>query len=208
MNVLIAEDHALVRDALELLITAQQARLPINIVARANDGHEAVSLHKAEPADLILMDIAMPNMDGIEATRAIRAFDDAVKVVMLTAKNDHAEMQRAQAVGADGYLLKSSNSDLMVETLVAVVSGFDGFVNLNPELAPIEEVDNPFAALTRREHQVMTLLLEGHPNRAMAELLEISVRTVEKHRANACHKLGTTSLAEIRALARQSGQVL
>lgn len=190
IRVLVAEDHPVVRSGLlQLLDHVAQ----VDVVAAAAGGEEAVTLATTERPDVVLMDLEMPDIDGIEATRRIRAADPAVNVVVLTAFSDRERILDAIDAGAVGYLLKDAEPDELVRGLEAAARGESP---LSPKAAQAlvaaradRRVD---PQLTPREDEVLTLLAEGLPNKLIARRLEISEKTVKAHLTSIFQRIGVT----------------
>ena len=211
IRVLIADDHALFRDGLAHLLE----RLPgIAVAGEAASGEQAVVMATSDPPDVILMDINMPGMGGIEALRRIHAELPAVAVVMLTMYEDGESVRAALAAGARGYVLKDSDRGALQRTIEAAARGellldsrtgallgaqFDRPADSAP--APRAEL----AELTPRERQVLDLMARGHDNSAIAESLVISEKTVENHISSIFSKLGVTTRARAVILAIKAG---
>ncbi len=211
-RVLIAEDHNLLRQGLRSLVSA----LPdFEVVGECRDGKEAVRLALALTPDLILMDLAMPGMNGIEATSQIKRRLPVVRVVALTSYKTGEYVREALRAGADGYLLKNAAYDELVMAMRSVISGkkflspdvsghlVDSYLNGNRPEAKAA----PWDKLTARERSILKLIAEGHTNRAAAEFLSVSPKTVEKHRANLMRKLGLRNVAELTLVALESGLI-
>ncbi len=211
MRVLIADDHALFRDGLRSLLEARQ----IEVVGEAANGQEAVELTRRLAPDVVLMDLTMPEMDGLTATRAICAEQPAVKVVVLTASEDDADLFEAIKSGAQGFLPKDLEAEQFFDHLVGVTRGEPA---LTPGLARklLHEFAHPSAtrrerepdALTDREREVLELLVQGiTTNRELAERLVVSENTVKYHLRNILDKLHVQNRAEVIAYAVRHGLV-
>lgn len=205
MRVLIADDHALFRDGLRSLLEARG----ITVVAEAKDGGEAIALARLHRPDIALMDLMMPNIDGLAATRLISAELPEVRVVVLTASEDDADLFEAVKSGAQGYLPK----DLEARQLFAFL---DGVIKDEPALTPalarkvlgefarnrVEPVRAPGPNLTDRERDVLELLTEGvTSNRELADRLFVSENTVKYHLRNILDKLHLNNRAQVVAYA-------
>ncbi|WP_029897161.1 response regulator [Desulfohalovibrio reitneri] len=206
-RILIVDDHAIVREGLCRLLASQP---DLDVVAEAGDGDEAIRIARDTRLDIVLMDIGMPQVNGIDATRTIKGdSDEPPKVLILTAHEDRNLLRLALAAGADGYLLKNSNKDKLAGAIRDLLS--QG-VYFEPELDP----DGPgsaaglpgpteFSNLTKREREIFSLVAQGLKNREISEQLHISIKTVEKHRANLMRKLGLHSVAELVSCALKAG---
>ena len=206
MRILIADDHALFRDSLKSLLAARD----FEVVGEARDGAEAVDLAWKLKPDVVLMDLTMPGMDGIEATQRLSAELPEVKVVVLTASDDDATLFQAIKSGAKGYLLKDLEADRFFELLEGVGRGEPA---LTPVLARklLEEFANPTRssrrdndpdALTERETEVLELMVDGvTSNRKLAKRLGVSENTVKFHVRNILDKLHLHNRAQVVAYA-------
>lgn len=213
-RVLLADDHALFREGLAGIIAAQS---DMEVVGEARDGLEAVVMAEALKPDLVLMDVQMPGLDGLEATRRIKQALPETTVVVLTVRNDDERLFAALKVGAQGYLLKDISSRAMLEM---VRGALRGEAALNPRMAglvlaefrrmsrqiPLEEPEDE-AALTRRELSVLELAAQGASDKEIADALVVSLYTVKSHMRNILAKLQVSSRQEAARLARQRGLV-
>jgi DNA-binding NarL/FixJ family response regulator len=206
MRVLIADDHALFRDSLKSLLTARGHE----VVAEAKNGREAVELAQRVRPDVVLMDLTMPELDGLAATRLISADLPQVKVVVLTASDDDANLFEAIKSGAQGYLLKNLESGEFFALLEAVGEGEPALTpalarKLLDEFARPRQAAKPAAdpdALTDREQSVLELLVQGvTSNRRLAEQLGVSENTVKFHVRNILDKLHLHNRAQVVAFA-------
>jgi len=211
-RILIAEDHNLLRQGLRSLIDT----LPdFEVVGECKDGKEAVRLAGTLAPVVILMDLSMPGLNGIEATAQIKRRLPDIKVVALTSYKTDEYVREALRAGADGYILKDASYDELVMALRSVVSGKKF---LSPDVSG-HLVDNylnggkaetktaPWDKLTARERSILKLVAEGRTNRATAEFLHVSPKTVEKHRANLMRKLGLRNVSELTLVALESGLI-
>ena len=209
MRVLIADDHALFRDGLRSLMEAHG----VDVVAEARNGQEAVALARLHRPDVVLMDLTMPVLDGLAATRLLSAELPAVKVVVLTASEDDADLFEAVKSGAEGFLPK----DLEASQFFALLEGVTrGEPALTPALARkvLRELARPRPAapsqelLTEREREVLQLLVAGvTSNRDLAERLFVSENTVKYHLRNILDKLHLQNRAQVVAYALRHGMV-
>lgn len=210
IRVVLADDHAVLRHALATLL---DARPDVSVVAQAADGNEAVELAIEHRPDVVLMDVAMPRLNGVEATRQIRLKDRTIRVLMLTALSDARLVAEAIDAGAAGFIVKRSDIDELVLALQLVVTGNSYFSRELAEQMDIAEV--AFGArretnqhqLTDREREVLHLIAQGHTLRSIAELLVISVKTAEGHNSRIMAKLGVKNRAELVRHAVSSGLV-
>ncbi len=209
INVLIADDHQLFRDGLKaLLLSAPETE----VVGEAATGQEAIQLASKHQPDIILMDIHMPDMDGISATRQIVKADPNVKVLMVTMFEDDQSVFSAMRAGARGYVLKGAKHDEMLRAIRAVHSGeaifspaiasrmMSFFANTRTQI-PQEN----FADLTEREREILTLIARGQSNAEIAETLTISVKTVRNHASNIFSKLQVADRAQAAIIAKDAG---
>jgi len=212
MRLLIADDHALFRDSLRSLLTARG----VEVVGEASNGREAVALAKKLTPDVVLMDLAMPEVDGLAATRLISADLPGVKVVVLTAADDDAMLFEAIKSGAQGYILKNLQADQFFTLLEGVAKGEPA---LTPALARkvLQEFAHPSTAsrrsddpdaLTDREQEVLEMMVQGvTSNRRLAAQLGISENTVKFHVRNILDKLHLHNRAEVVGYALRHGIV-
>ena len=212
IRVLLADDQALVRAGFRALLDAQE---DIEVVGEADDGEEAVRLSREHVPDVVLMDIRMPGMDGLEATRLIVADDalKAVRIVILTTFDLDEYVFEALRVGASGFLVKNTEPAELVHAVRAVAAG-DALLSpgvtkrLVNEFAARSRQPRPTAdldALTEREREVMALVAEGLTNAEIAERLFVSPATAKTHVSRAMVKLGARDRAQMVVLAYESG---
>jgi two-component system response regulator NreC len=208
IRILIADDHGVLRAGLRALLKAEPE---LEVVGEAADGAEALRLAGALRPDIVLMDISMPDCGGIEATRRLRALLPDVRVLILTVHDDKSMVQEAIQAGAAGYILKRAAESELVNAIQAVSHG-DMYVHLpmtrslQAEATAMPASDRVAAeTLTPREIEVLRLIARGHTNRQIANLLTLSVRTVESHRANLMDKLDLHSRVELVRYAAQHG---
>lgn len=213
MRVLVADDHAIVRRGLRsLLETVRDAE----IVAEAATGLEAVRLCEEHQPDILIVDIGMPELSGIEVAARARKLPHAPHVIVLSMHADESYILRALAAGARAYLLKDATDEDLIPALEAVTSGRPFF---SPMVAAVLAEDyvhqlqarglsDTYHLLTDREREVLQLLAEGRTNKEVAARLEVGVSTVETHRANLMQKLGLHSTAEIVLYAVRKGIIV
>ncbi len=202
VRVLLADDHGIVRRGLHYLLE----RMPgFQVVGEASDGREAVRLCEELSPDVVVMDIAMPNLNGIEATSQIVRKNPATGVIILSMHSDETYLVRALSAGAKGYLLKDSAEADLIRAVQAVSQGRPFF---SPAIAETlledymrrlkqQNLTDSYDLLTDREKEVLQLLAEGKSNKEVATLLDLSLYTVETHRSNLMQKLGLHNTAEI-----------
>ena len=191
-RVLLADDHETVRQGLRMLLEAQP---DIEVVGEAADGSEALRQVKRVMPNVVVMDISMPNMNGLAATRAVRDVAPDVAIVALTRHGDEAYLQELLGAGASGYVLKQSASTELVRAIRAVAAGepyIDAALKARTSHVSVSRhVRHPEQPIiSEREASVLRMMAVGHSNKEIANALDISVKTVEVHKANAMRKLG------------------
>lgn len=199
VRVLVADDHAILRDGIRSLLERQPDFL---VVGEARDGQEALAQAQALMPDIVLMDLAMPGMDGLEATRRLRQLLPNVKVLILTQHDNREYIAPALQAGAVGYVLKRSGGREVVNAIRQV---YEQGAFIEPEVAQkLVQTIPPDAAppetsphLTDREHQVLRLVVEGLSNKEIARALIISPKTASVHRTNIMSKLGVRNSADL-----------
>jgi DNA-binding NarL/FixJ family response regulator len=209
IRVLLADDHQMLRDGLRAVLSLED---DIEVVGEANDGHGAVEMVGRLAPDVVLMDIGMSGLNGVDATRRIKAESPDVKVIALSTYSDKRYVLSMLEVGASGYVLKAAAVDEMCRAVRAVA---DGKRYLSPDVAGVvvdarfeapAEPDVPlFSALGPREREVLQLLAEGHSSPEIARRLHIAASTVETHRRNIMRKLDVHSVAELTKYAIREG---
>lgn len=207
MRVLIADDHGIVRSGLRVLLESNEE---IEVVAEAANGAEALELAISHKPDLAILDVKMPEMNGLEATKAIQEQVPEVSVLILSMHDEDRYLFEALKAGASGYVLKrAADSDLM-DAIDAVRRG-EPFLTPEAQQALIKDVlgqgENQEQELTPREQEVVTLVAEALNNREIAEQLGLSEKTVENHRSNAMKKLGMRDRVELVRYAIRRGLI-
>jgi DNA-binding NarL/FixJ family response regulator len=201
IKVMVADDHAIVRQGLERLIATAD---DLELVGMAADGAEAVEVARDANPDVVLMDLSMAGMDGVEATRRIVADDDAIRVVVLTSFGDEQRIADALTAGAHGYLLKHVDPD---DLLAAIRSAHAGDVPLDPRAGRVllEQRRRRSGAedLTPREEEVLRLVGQGLANKQIARRLGIGERTVKAHLTSVFQRLGVTDRVQAALWARE-----
>jgi DNA-binding NarL/FixJ family response regulator len=201
LRILLADDHATVRQGLKLLIDSQP---DMGVVGEAADGDGLLKQADALKPDLIVIDISMPGMNGLVATRTLKRAQPHVSIVALTRHDDETYLDELLRAGASGYVLKQSAPSEFLRAIRVVASGG---IYLDPAMSSrVADVllarhadvkSQPHAPLTERESEVLRLIAIGHSNKEVATRLKISVKTVEVHKANAMRKLGLTGRVDI-----------
>jgi two-component system response regulator NreC len=205
IRVIIADDHAIVRAGLRTLITSEK---DLELIGEATGGLEAIEkVHLLSP-DVMVLDISMPDKDGIEVIRTLKAEGKTCSILVLTVHEDDALLREAIRIGAAGYILKHVAES---ELISAIRSVFRGELYIHPKMirtllqpevsAPVKKQSMP-EKLTSREDEVLKLIVQGYTNKQVADELGISIRTVEGHRANLTDKLGIRSRVDLLRYAR------
>lgn len=201
LRVLLAEDHEMVREGLKALVNAQP---DMEVVGEASGGRMAVQLVEQLQPDVVVMDISMPELNGLKATELIKQTCPQVRVLTLTRHTDAGFIQQLFAAGASGYVLKQSASAELVRAVRAVAAGgsfldpqitgkvIGGYISRQERVG-----DEAAGELSEREAEVLRLIAWGYSNKEIAARLQISVKTVEAHKANTMKKLGLTSRIDI-----------
>lgn len=209
-RILLADDHAVIRSGLKLVLERQP---DFKVVAEAGDGREAVKLAEATRPHVAVLDIAMPNLNGIEAARQMMAGVPGLAVVILSMHSDEGYVLRALKAGARAYLLKESAEGDLIAAVRAVREGKAFF---SPAISRLlvedyirqlqdREIEDSYELLTPREREILQLLAEGKTNKDIANLLDLSVYTVDTHRGNLMEKLNLHSLPELILYAVRKG---
>jgi DNA-binding NarL/FixJ family response regulator len=213
ITVLLAEDHTIVREGFRKMLELDDG---LEVVAEAQDGRQAVALAKKLRPEVVLMDIAMPQLNGLEATRQLHKMLPATKVVILSAHSDDAYVKNATDAGASGYLLKQISAHEVCRAIREVHAGKTffspsiarHFSRLDPASGGRADALNPKTVqLTSREMEVLQLIAEGKPNKETAHELGIGIKTVEKHREHLMQKLDIHDTAGLTRYAIAAGVI-
>ena len=212
IRILLADDHTVVRDGLRALLEKQP---DMTVVAEASDGRDSIRLAEEQSPDVVVMDIGMPSLNGIEATRRILAANPRTAVVMLSMHQDESYVLRSLKAGAKGYLLKDSLRGDVIDAIRAVAQG-RSFLTRKVRCMLQEDyvrqmesrgLDDSYDLLTDREREVLHMVAEGKSNKEVAGSLNISPTTVETHRSHILQKLGIHSVPELILYAVRKGIV-
>ena len=211
ITVFLADDHAVLRDALRLMLDMQEN---ISVVGEAGDGREAVRRVKRLHSDVVLMDITMPGLNGIDATTQIcQSCPPTVRVIVLSMHSDEEHIYRALSAGAQGYVLKGAAAKQLVDGIRVVHAGkrflsasvsdvlISRYVDRRGELPP----QSPLERLTLRERETMQLVVEGKSSKEIAKTIHLSPRTVDTYRVRIMHKLSVDSLPALVMFAIEHG---
>jgi DNA-binding NarL/FixJ family response regulator len=211
-RIVIAEDHTILREGLRALFASSQE---FEVVGEAEDGREAIrSAEKLQP-DLIITDLSMPRMNGMDAIREIKKRSPQTRILVLTVHKTEEYVLATLHAGADGYVLKDANQNELMVAIRSVLTGkpylspgisdkvIEGYLKGKRDIKP----SSSWEMLTHREREILKLIAEGYKNKEIADYLCISVKTVEKHRANLMEKLDLHNVQALTALAIEKGLV-
>jgi len=213
IRVLIADDHALFREGVHAILKAVP---DIEIVGEAGSGGEVITLASDLKPDVILMDIQMPDINGVEATQRILKTQPDAGIIIVTMLEDDDSLFSAMRAGARGYVLKGADKAEMLKSIRAVAEGealfgaaiaarLLNFFHNNPSQKTIESISIPFPELTEREREILVSIAQGDTNTEIAEQLTISLKTVRNHVSNIFNKLQVTNRAQAALRARDAG---
>lgn len=201
IRILLADDHTILREGIRSLIESEP---DMSVIGEANDGHTAVKLAIQLKPDIILMDLAMPLLNGLEATRQIKKQNPQAKILILTMHENEEYIRQVLVAGAMGYILKDAAAR---ELLGAIRSVYKGEVVLSPAITRLVVSDylrwgdispsEPSDGLTDREREILQLIAEGYTNKQIAQILSISIKTVQAHRLNLMKKLDLHDRGEL-----------
>lgn len=210
-RILLADDHALIRHGIRNLISNNPA---LEVIGEVGDGEELLEFLKTNVPDLLILDISMPKLTGIEAVSRVKKLYPAIKILMLTMHKNKQYFYHAMSAGADGYLMKEDSDE---ELLLAIKRIQGGKSYLSPFLSQDFADDvisayrnnrsSPFETLTKREREVLNLVVEGHTSKVMAEMLHLSPRTIDHHRANLLRKFDMKNSVDLVNFAVRNGFV-
>lgn len=212
IKVLIADDHVFYREGVRALLSTVKE---VEVVGEANNGEEAIAQAKELAPDVILMDLKMPGMNGIDATRRIRELDPKIGVLVITMFDDDDSVFAAMRAGARGYLLKDADKDEVVRAIVAVERGeaifspaiaqrMMQYFSASSSHAKKNQPDE-FAGLTERELEILDLIAQGHNNAAIANKLSLSIKTVQNYVSSILTKLQVADRSQAIVRAREAG---
>lgn len=211
-RIVIAEDHTILREGLRALLSSHP---DLEVVGEAADGRDAIRSVEEVGPDLVLLDLSMPRMDGLDAIREISRRSPETKILALTVHKAEEYVLAALQAGADGYALKDATQAELVTAIRSVLAGkrylspgvsekvIEGYLAGKKARA----TKTPWHSITAREREVLKLIAEGHKNKEIAEILCISVKTVEKHRSNIMEKLDLHNVSDLTAYAIERGIV-
>jgi two-component system, NarL family, response regulator NreC len=207
IRILLADDHAVVRQGFKMILDAQA---DMEIVGEAGNGREAVDLVQKLKPDVVVMDVAMPELNGIEATRRVNDVSPHTRIIALSMHKDSVYVREVLRAGARGYLLKDSGAGDLVSAIRAVARG-EGYLSPAISNAVLNDyrrhVTNPIDLLTSREREVLQMLAEGKTNKEIATILNLSVYTVDAHRGRIMEKLNLHSINELVRFAVRNGLI-
>ncbi len=189
IKLLLVEDHHIVRRGLVFFL---KTREEFEIVGEAENGEDALTFVRTERPDVVLMDLSMPKMDGIESTKQIKQYDETIKILILSSFSEQDYVLPALEAGADGYQLKEVQPEQLVASIIAI---YEGNANFHPKVTPAllgrsaVKKENPFSMLTKREQEVLQEIAKGRSNKEIAAELHITEQTVKTHVSNILAKL-------------------
>ncbi len=189
IKLLLVEDHHIVRRGLVFFL---KTREEFEIVGEAENGEDALTFVQTKRPDVVLMDLSMPKMDGIEATKQIKQYDETIKILILSSFSEQDYVLPALEARADGYQLKEVQPEQLVASIIAV---HEGNTNFHPKVTPallgrsVVKKENPFSMLTKREQEVLREIAKGRSNKEIAAVLHITEQTVKTHVSNVLAKL-------------------
>lgn len=208
-KVLLADDHEIMRNGLRSLLE----KMPdIEVVAEASNGRKTIELTKKLNPDIVILDISMPELNGVEAARQIKKIDSAIKIVILSVHSDKRYVKEMLKIGVDGYLLKDNAFQDLIDAIETITANKKYLCPLITERVIREyvnhesiETDSIFGTLTVREREVLQLLAEGRSTKEIAADISVSVKTVETHRKNVMNKLKIDNVPDLVKYAIREG---
>jgi two-component system response regulator NreC len=211
-NIILADDHAVIRRGLRLIL---EQRSDFKVLGEASDGREVVAMAESLKPDVAVLDIAMPNLNGIEAARQINAKQLGVAIVVLSMHADEGYVLRALKAGARGYLLKESPESDFIQAIRSVSEGKSFFSPVVSRMLVEDyirqlqdkEIEDSYELLTGREREILQLIAEGKSNKDVANMLNLSLYTVETHRSNILEKLNIHNVPELILYAVRKGVI-
>ncbi len=206
LRILLADDHTIVRQGLKLILSAHA---DLEVVGEAANGREAVDLADKLRPDIVLMDVQMPELNGIEATRKMVAANPRVRILVLSMHKESVYVREILKAGARGYILKDAIDTELLNAVRSVARG-DGYISPAVSSAlndKVRDSNNPVDMLTTREREVLLLIAEGKTNKEIATHLNLSVYTVDSHRGKIMEKLNLHSAGELVRFAMKNGLV-
>lgn len=217
-RIIIADDHSVVRSGLRLLL---QSSPDFTVVAEAEDGEEAVALVERHKPDVVIMDISMPKLNGIEATGIMKQNNPEIRIIILTVHEDEEYVYQMLRAGASGYVLKSAGKKEIFAAIESALSGerffspgiskliIEGFIKRDKEQVQTQDQMQSHSKqqLTKREIEVLQYIAQGYTNRKIAEALFLSIRTINTHRTNLMQKLDIHDTARLVRYAIETGLV-
>ncbi|HTB62487.1 MAG TPA: response regulator transcription factor [Opitutales bacterium] len=212
ITVLLADDHTVVREGFRALLRAEE---DLEVIGEATTGRLAVEMTRQLQPAVVIMDIAMPLLNGVEATRQIRAAFPMTKVLIFSAYSSDEYIERVLTAGADGFLLKQSSSTLLAKAIRSVAKGetfFDPAIAKHlitnyRKSAQADPATQKIKRLSSREEEILQLVAEGSANKQMADILGLSIKTIEKHRQRLMNKLGIHNTAGLTRYAINNGVI-
>lgn len=209
IKIILTDDHAMIRAGIKSLI---ERDTDYEVVAEATNGRETVSMVQKLKPDVVVMDISMPDLNGVEATRQIKEIDNDIRIIALSVHKEVSFVRHMLKVGADAYLVKHSEFDELAEAIRTVLQGKTYLspsisdLVINDYLKHLPEKDaQVFTRLSSREQEVLQMLVEGKSKKEIAETLYLSVKTIDSHRQNIMHKLGIDNFSDLVRYAIREG---
>lgn len=207
IKILIADDHAIVRAGLRAIITSE---VDLELVGEATGGVDAIEQVNSLLPDILVLDISMSDLDGIEVIKTLRKNNMQCKILVLTVHEDEALLREVLKLGASGYIIKHAAETELISAINAVIRG-DLYIHpkmiralIEPENKHSRKISGSHEPLTTREEEILRLIVQGYTNKQVAEELNISIRTVEGHRANLTDKLGLRNRVDLLRFAKEN----